>query len=78
MGAPDLGGSTSELAEQPFAESAMGELDGFGSTSRTFWGNVGGRHPLAFESEPDLITSSLLDKTLTIVREWVQAGAPPA
>ena len=29
------------------------------------------------DSEPDLIASSLLDKTLTIVREWVRAGAPP-
>ena len=29
------------------------------------------------DSEPDLIASSLMDKTLTIVREWVQASAPP-
>ena len=27
---------------------------------------------------PDLITSSLMDETLTIVREWVGAGAPPS
>ena len=30
------------------------------------------------DSEPDLITASLMDKTLTIVREWVWASAPPA
>ena len=30
------------------------------------------------DCEPDLIGSSLTDKTMTIVREWVQAGAPPA
>ena len=29
------------------------------------------------DSEPDLIASSLMDKTLTIVWEWVWAGAPP-
>ena len=29
-------------------------------------------------SAPDLITSSLMDKTLTIVREWVRAGSPLA
>ena len=29
------------------------------------------------DSEPDLIASSLTDKTLTIVREWVRVGVPP-
>ena len=28
------------------------------------------------DSESDLIASSLMDKTLTVVREWVRAGAP--
>ena len=28
-------------------------------------------------SEPDLIASSLMDKTLTVVWEWVRAGVPP-
>ena len=27
--------------------------------------------------EPELITSSLMDKTLIVVREWVRAGLPP-
>ena len=30
------------------------------------------------DSEPDLITSSMMDKTLTIVWEWVWAGVPAA
>ena len=29
-------------------------------------------------SDPDLIVSSRMDKTLTIVREWVRAGSPPS
>ena len=37
---------------------------------------TGDLHPS--DSEPDFITSSLTDKTLTIAHEWVRAGAPPA
>ena len=29
-------------------------------------------------SEPDLITSSRVDKTLTVVHEWVRTGLPPS
>ena len=28
--------------------------------------------------DPDLIISSRMDKTLTVVREWVRAGLPPS
>ena len=86
---PDVGmvetRSTSELADQPFAESAMGDSmdsDLLPDLSVETW--VATTHldeatddlpPSG--SEPHLITSSLMDKTLTIVREWVWAGSPP-
>ena len=59
----DETGSTSELADQPFAASAMGdsmdEVTGAGS-------------------EPDLITSSREDKTLNVVQEWIRTCLPPS
>ena len=84
---PDVGvvktGSTSELEEQPFAESVMGdsmdsdllpELLCETWVDATHLDEATGDLPPS-GLEPDLITSSL--KTLTIVREWVRAGSPP-
>ena len=89
-GGPALGvvesGSTSELAEQPFTESMMGdsmdsdllpELSGETWVTATHLDETTGDLPPS-DLVPDLITSSLMDETLTIVREWVGAGAPPS
>ena len=89
MGPTDLvvveTGSTSELAKQPFAESAMWhsmysdllpELSGEMWVAAIHLDEATSDLPLP-GSEPDLITSSITDKTLTIAREWVRAGAPP-
>ena len=75
-------GSTSELAYQPFIQSAMGdsmESDLLPEQSGETWGAA--THLDEFTGdlprsglEPDLITSSLMDKTLTIVREWFWPG----
>ena len=87
MGPLDLGGveasSTSELVQQPFAESAMGDSmdsDLLPEFSGEMWvaathldEATGDLH--TSDSEPDLITMSLMDKT--IAREWVWAGVPP-
>ena len=69
-------GYTSELADQPFTESAMGD-----SMDSDLLPELSGETWVAATqsgSETDLITSPLMDKILTIVREWVQAGSPPA
>ena len=89
MTPPDVGaieiGSTSELADQPFDASTMGdsmdsdllpELLGETWVAATHLDEVTGDLPPS-GSEPDLITSSLLNKTLIIVWEWVRAGSPP-
>ena len=80
VGPPDLvvveTGSTSDLAEQPFAASAMGDsmdtyllpkLSGETWVAATHLDEATGDLPLP-NSEPDLIVSSCKDKTLTIVR----------
>ena len=77
--------SASDLADQPFAESAMGdsmdsdllpELSGETWVATTHLDEATGDLALS-GSELDLITSSHMDKTLTIAREWVRAGSPP-
>ena len=86
VGPPDLGvietGSTLELADQPFAESAMGasmDSDLLPEFSVETWvaathlDEATGDLPPS-DLEPDLIVSSLMDKTLTIVPEWVRAS----
>ena len=74
-----------DIGEIGIAESAMGdsmdsdllpELSGEMWVAATHLDEVTGDLPQS-GSEPDLITSSLVDQTLTIVREWVQAGSPP-
>ena len=79
MGPPDLvvveNSSTLDLAEQPFATSAMGdsmdtdllpELSGKTWITTTHLNETTGDLPLP-DSEPDLIVSSLTDKSMTIV-----------
>ena len=89
VGPPDIGvietGSTSELADQPFAESAIGdsmdldllqELSGETWVAATHLDEATGDLPPS-DSEPDLIASSqTIDKSLTIVWQWVWAGVP--
>ena len=74
------------LTPIPFTASAMGnsidtdllpELSGETWVATTHLDEATGDLPLP-NSEPDLIVSSPTDKTLTIVREWVRAGVPPA
>ena len=89
VGPTDMGvveaSSTSELTEQPFAESAMGdsmdsdilpELSGETWVAATHLDETTSDLPTS-EAEPDLISSSFTYRTLIIVREWVRAGAPP-
>ena len=75
-----------QCADQFFAASAMGdsmdsvllpELLGETWVAAPYIDKVTGDLPPA-GSEQDLITSSLVDKTLTVVREWVLAGSPPS
>ena len=88
MGPQDIGvvetGSTSELEDQPFAKLVMGdsldsdllpELSGETWVAATDLDEATSDLPPS-ASEPDLTTSYILDKTLTIVRAWVRAGAP--
>ena len=89
VGPPDLVGvntsSTSDLAEQPFAASALGDsmdtdllpvLSGESWLAAIHLYKATGDLPPP-DSDPDLIASSLTEKTLTIVRDWVRAGTPP-
>ena len=73
------------MADQPFAGLVMGdsmdselllELSGNTWVAATHLDEATGDLPTS-GLEPDLIVSSRIDKTLTIVREWVRAGAPP-
>ena len=76
--------STSDLVEQPFAASAMGDsMDTYVVGSCETW--VAAIHLdeatcdlLPPDSDPDLIASSHTDKTLTIVQDWVWASTPLA
>ena len=67
-------GSTSELAEQPFAESAMGDSMETWVTATHLDEATGDLPPS--DSEADLITSSFMDKILTIDRVWVRDNVP--
>ena len=75
-------GSTSELADQPAWSDSMDsdllpELSGEKWVVATHLDEATGDLPPS-DSEPDLIALSQMDKTLTVVREWVQASAAPA
>ena len=78
--------STTELLDQPFASSEMGdcmgadllpELSGETWVAATYLEELMADLP-STNSEPDFIVASRCDKTLTTVRQWVQMGAPPA
>ena len=90
MSSPDVGahetGSTSDMLDQPFASSEMGhsmdsdllpELSGETWVAAIHLDEVTGDLPPS-GSEPDLITASRINSTLSTVREWVQMGAPPS
>ena len=89
MRPPDLSvvetNSTSDMT-YPFAASAMGDsmdTDLLPELSGETWVDAVHLDEATSDlsppdSDPDLIASSLTDKTVTIVRDWVWAGAPPA
>ena len=77
--------STSAMTDQPFTESAMGDsmdTDLLPEMSGETWvaavhldEATGDLTPP--DSDPDFIASSLADKTLTVVWDWVRADTPP-
>ena len=77
--------STSAMTDQPFAELAMGdsmdtdllpEMSGETLVATVHLNEVTG-DLTPTDSDPDMIASSLADKTLTVVRDWLRASTPP-
>ena len=89
MGPPDLAvvetSSTSAMTDQPFTKTEMGNsmdtdlLLEMSSETRvaTVHLDEATSDLTPPDSDPDLIASSLANKTLTVVRDWVRAGTPP-
>ena len=77
---------TTELVDQPFASSEMGDsmdVDLLPELSGKTWVVASYLEELtadlpSTDSEPVFIIASRHDETLTNVRQWVQTGAPPA
>ena len=82
----DEAGSTTELLDQPFASSEMGDsmdVDLLPELSGETWEVATYLdEPKAdlstTDSDLDFIVASRGDETLTIVHQWVQTGATPA
>ena len=75
--------SSSALMDQPFASSAIGDsmdadllhkLSGETWVAATYLEEVTADLPPA-DAEPELIDASRMDKTLIMVRKWIQAGS---